>query len=423
MRVLAVILKNTAALDYALPVLWALKRAQPEADVSVLYCRLSKGEIVRDAGFYSEVLREAGIREYDYADFLPWPLRLGRGLVRGWLARSLRDRPGAAKDTARREHWRGILEKRVRKHRLMETLSPDVVLMDHTSAPIEDKAFVQAYLKAKQCPVVLLPHAPHHTGTEAFVPFSEEQPLPGYADFWMPFAFDQTWKALPERRDQFFHAGYPGLDSEWLQFCLNRRPPGKRSEDRPLRCLFVIRRFWPEGRARKPNDNEFIYQYEDMRRYLDVVVKAVQAWSGPIEVIVKPHPSNNRYRVEALMRGTALDHWSVTYEPIYALLPRIDCVVSLYSTVLLVAAMAGIPVALLHTTTQSYIHQWPDLERMYTGLEHYYSPPEAFAAAAAAFFNQAASPEQRRGSDVRNLREFFPDQAVRQAVHRVTTLV
>ena len=67
MKVLVLVIKNTATLDFVIPLLWKISREVRGASMSVLYCSLSRRKMLRRSEFYSHFLRSCGISESCFA--------------------------------------------------------------------------------------------------------------------------------------------------------------------------------------------------------------------------------------------------------------------------------------------------------------------------------------------------------------------
>lgn len=440
MNILMLVIKNTAALDFALPILWKIKQEHPRAQVSVLYCTLSRKKILRESRFYSKILSTCGINQYDFADFLQAPYAVLRGLWRRLCSRSnwdslswdrrLRQFP-AGKQVAYYlqgfiSHLESFLTRKVNFQQILPSLNPNIVLFDNTIVTHSGQEYFYAYFSSVKKKVILLPHAPHHSTTTAFTPFDEAgEELPDYCEFWMPFKFDRTWERLLERKSQFAYVGYPGLDSEWLdQFKsgnhlhLTEKSRSSCSKE-SLRCLFIIRKFLSKGQTRTP-DVYLTYDYDEFSYYLNLVGTALKNAEVDIELIVKPHPSNDLQTVKDVFSGSGIPNWQITRESVYVLLPECDFVISLYSTTMLIPAMAGIPVVLLNSRIQSVVHQEDAMKRLYTGLYFYLENPEDLPLRLKEVIGIAY--EQRRtnqavwNGDIEHLRYFYPDGAMHKAL-------
>lgn len=439
MKILLIVVKNTSAIDYALPILWKIRRAHPEANLAVLYCAISRNKILRKSRFYSSVLKECAIPQYDFADFLKQPYSMLGGFWRSIFSASNWDlTPGDFMGSPYRR-LRGLALRALKKaesflgravdiEHILPALNPDVVLLDNRSETrFYGREHFFEYFKRAAKKIMLLPHAPHHTGTAAFTPFDERgERLPDYCEYWMPFKFDTPWVHIPEKRQQFMYVGYPGLDNEWLDW-LKTKSSGIRREAASknaglLRCLFIIRKFLEKGETKPPGHDEYIFSHEEFSRHLGILREAVARAGTAVEIVVKPHPSNNYEAVRAAMEASGIPLWSISHEPIYAHVNSIDYVVSLYSTTLLIPAMAGIPVFLLKSRIQDEIHKWLEMKNLYSGLHFYLENPAELVARFPEVAKTIIAGGNERAvwrADTQHLRNFYPDGALGRALERL----
>jgi len=425
-RILLIIIKNTSTLDYALPLLWKTKEAHPAADVSVLHCSLCRKEILRDSQFHSRTLSASGVLQRDFTDLSRRSCEpLGRFWRRVfcWTRHGWSWVPGFERTLARCKSLLAYALLDVQQ--VLPVLDPDVILFDNrTLSQFHRRDLFYDFCERTRRRVVLLPHAPHHTGTTAFTPFNERgEALPDYCEFWMPFKFDRSWEKLPERKDQFVYVGYPGLDSEWLAWVQAGAGAGHARPDGPLRCLFIIRKFFDKGERRPPGHDAYAFDYEEFTRYVRLVAEALRRSDREVELVVKPHPSNELRPLERVLRESGIPRWSIARDSIYAEVPRCDLVVSLYSTTLLIPAMAGIPVVLLHSRIQDEIHRWDEMKQLYTGLRFYLENPEDLPERLGEVVDLARerrrAPDAFVGPDVEHLRSFYPDGAAQRCLERL----
>ena len=440
-RILLIVVRNISGLDYAVPLLWRIKRENPQAEVSVLYCWITGRKILRESRYYSDILRSCGIPEYDFADFLRNPYVRLRGL---WHRLPFKpDRDSLLQQRSRRTllpyiiallryvliRIESFLSAKVNVQRILPWLDPDIILFDNRShTAFRGREHFYDYFASRRKKVVLLPHAPHHTGTTTCTPFDEQgEALPDYCEFWMPFRFDRCWEKLPEKKSQFAYVGYPGLDSEWLSFVqsgntVKRKSRHRSYSARPARCLFVIRNFRRKGQPR-PLHDAYIYGHDEFTYYLNLVRDALRQADVDIELVIKPHPGNDFLSVSAALQKSRIPRWSITHDSIYAELTSCDFVISLYSTTMLIPAMAGIPVILLHSRIQDEIHQWNEMKQLYTGLHFYLENPEDLLSRIKEVLDIVS---ERRWSgaavwsrDIEHLRYFYPDGAMQRCLDRL----
>lgn len=435
MNILMLVIKNTAAMDFALPLLCKIKQQNPQARVSVLYCALSRKKILRESRFYSDVLSRYGISQYDFADFLQAPYVVIKGLWRRLCSKSnwdssppdqqLRRFPGGSLVAHYMTYFLSRLDNflthRVNSQHILPSLNPDIVLFDNTAATrFYGREHFYEYFSKVRKKVVLLPHAPHHAYATAFTPFDEQgEKLPDYCEFWMPFKFAEAWAKVPERKSQFAYVGYPGMDSEWLE---QFKQDNQFRSERPLRCLFIIRRFLPKGRARGPGDDAFIYDYDEFSYCLNLMTRALENAKVDIELIIKPHPSNDFQTLKDVFTESGLPNWRISPESVYANLSECDFVISLYSTVPLITAMAGIPTVLLGGRFQTMIQKEDILKQLYSGLYFYLDDPDDLPSRLKEVIKVASERRQSGKAwqkDIEHLRYFYPDGAMRLCLDRL----
>jgi hypothetical protein len=442
-KMLLIVVKNISALDYTVPLLWKIKHENPQADVSVLYCTLSRRKILRKSRFYSDVLSSCGIAEYDFADFLRSPYGKLHGLWRRILSKSDRDSPlwqrfqhaPLRKVIRFMERVPKRIERfligKVKVQQILPSLDPDIIFFDNRAVTaFHGRDHFYDYFARTKKKVVLLPHAAHHTGTTAFTPFDERgERLPDYCEFWMPFRFDRSWENLPEKKSQFAYVGYPGLDSEWLAWLQSaaKRPKAgswhRPDSTEPLQCLFVIRKFLKEGRSRPLGHDPYIFDHDEFTYYLNLVGDALREAGVDIELVVKPHPSNDFWSVSEALQASRIPRWRITDDSVYAQVPHCDFVVSLYSTTMLIPAIAGIPVLLLHSRIQDEIHQWHEMKQLYTGLHFYLENPEDLPVRLKEVIEIVLEKRQTSGTtwkgDIEHLRYFYPEGAMQRCLDRL----
>jgi hypothetical protein len=456
MRVLQIVVKNTSTLDVTLPVLGKLR--EQGAEITVLYCAMNRVQILRKSSFYSSVVAMNGGRELDYSAFLKrryswlgWPLRRvfsaapadklhlremfrafqAASSGRGWLAFASHAMRGHGLRTVLRGLLGSFLSKceRVLTPHLVDLtfilprLDPDVVLFDSRKI----KEFVGwsdflAFFEASRTPVVLLPHAPHYRNpTGEFSPFHEGEALPEYCHHWSPMRYGEPERAVGAVAERIERLAYPGLDADWLEFLKHRVQPSPESGPKPIQCLFIIRRYVPEGEARAPGLDPFIVDYADFKGPLEALSDAVDSSGMDVEVVIKPHPSNDYHILRSDLARSSLKRWRISDEPVYVELATADLVVSLFSTILLVPAMAGVPTVVVETALQRHVHEeWPVLEDLYGGMQYYVSDLADLSGVISTILE--VGPAGASSTAAEHLRGFFPDGASARAVETIRRL-
>jgi len=316
---------------------------------------------------------------------------------------------------------------------ILEEQDPQAVLWDHRAGGgIWGRDVHVSWLRNNAVRTVLLPHAANHGGPDDFTPFADTpEPLPDWGRYWMPFIADAHWQACPQRMSQFDYVGCPGLDSDWLsRFQRQSRP---LPVPRP-RILVLLRAFLPPGRKvvdrTDPayHSEAYLLETEELRALLRDVSGAIAASAPDAEVVFKPHPSTDFEAFATEVQAAGIKRWSISVAPIYPLLREIDAVVAIYSTILLVPAIHGIPTLLLHNRTLDYVAQWPALRALYTGLRLYLPNAASDLRPALSTVLDRLHTGDTDGwlagittADQAHVRHFFPDGATGRCVQAILT--
>ena len=463
MHILQIIVKNTSTMDFTLPLLWKAHESHPDYRPSILYCTFDKRQILRRSGYYSHQFEACGVTEYDFACFLKKPYCYFRPLLRWMFSRSpadkmhLRELFQQCKGSTHLSRlvrlillllkgqtlrafvdslvksalvWleRHTAPKMIPVETILPRLAPDLVLFDNRSTTtFYGREHFYAYFDEHQKPVVLIPHGPHFRDPiSEFTPFDEQgQILPTYCDYWMPLRFGTPWICTPKQKKQYAVVGYPGFDQDWLTNVMNRSAHvASASDKRTRKCLFIVRRYLPAGVQREAGLDPFIVDYEDFMEPLKALSEAIRLSGEEIEVIVKPHPVNNYKELAHDFAKAGIQHWRITHEPIYAVLPEVDLVVSLFSTILLVPALAGIPTLVIETQLQRHVHQeWALLRDLYTKLSFYVEHAEAVPTTFQKILVGGEVIRVACRQDIEHLRYYFPDRAIAAGLNRITWLM
>ena len=441
-HILLIVIKATSTLDFAIPLLWKIKQEDPQAKISVLYCTLTSKKILRQSTFYTDILNSHKINEYDFIDFLYPPFSAFRSLWRKLFSKS-------DWDSLSFDHtnfipfgnrfaqlvqfslslFENILIRLVNVKQILPVLNPDIILYDNrTKTRFHGRNHFYEYFNREKKKVMLLPHAPHHTGTTSFTPFDENgEKLPKYCEYWMPFIHDKCWEVMPDKMDQFVYVGYPGLDSEWLTYLTGQsfksaNKSYRSNEAKSLKCLFIIRKFLDEGQAPTVHD-ALVFNYDDFLYYLNLVGDAIKNINADIEIIIKPHPSNDFNYLAKIFDTSSIPKWKIGYESIYGMISDIDLVISLYSTTLLIPAMAGIPTIILNSRIQQEMQQWEEMEQLYTGLGFFLENPDDLKNRLNEVVKIATNRKHSNmldcTTDIVHLRRFYPDGALQRCIDRL----
>jgi hypothetical protein len=412
MNVLQIVIKNTSTMDFTVPVLKEIKEKNQNINVSVLYCVMSRGNILRKSTFWDKQFEDSNIVQIDYCNHLKWPWTIFEKVIRKFFSGSKHEKIYI------REVWRlyiinakkasivgfiiyllkeySILEifgslaqttisfiERLGVRRLVDiskilpAIKPDFILFDNRALinfPGRDEIYQWMY--RNKVKVGLLPHAPHlRDPLSEFCPFDEKgEALPDFCEFWVPLKFGTPWLMIPKRKDQFYLTGYPGLDSEWLSWCKDGMGEGKslRGPREPIRCLFVMRRYLPKGEKRPDGMDPYIIDYEEFANIIKSLIGSFNNLGLNVNLILKPHPANSYKILKKDLLRMGVKNWEISQDSIYQCLSKIDLVVGLFSTVLLIPAMAGIPTILIKTKLLTTVHsEWPFLEEIYSNMPYY----------------------------------------------------
>lgn len=453
MHILQIIIKNTSTLDFTLPVLWKLSNMDNSIKISILYCVFDKKQILRKSQFYSGILDDVGITQYDLASFINPKFRFSIPFLRKLFSFASADKV-SIKDTYVKHQNKGLVSrigitiselvhnygikgmmlnfvlniahyiqkkwllKLIDFNSILPILNADYILYDSrdTSNYIGRSSFY-AFFEKTQTPIGLVPHAPHlRDPVSEFAPFDEKgNALPDYCQFWVPLKYGTPWLAIPDKKKNFFITGYPGMDSQWLNF-LKSRNNSYVKNNKKLKVLFVIRRYLPKGESRTEQTDDFIINYEDFIEPLKALNNCLLALCS-YELIIKPHPSNNYQELLKDIQSLHIKNYSISYEPIYQHIGEVDMVISLPSTVLLISAMAGIPTIIINNELQQKIHKrWSILEDMYSKMSYFLPNLESMKYVLDEIIN-VDHKNRYNSSDIQHLRNFYDDNATDKVIH------
>ena len=445
-HILQIVIKNTSTLDYTLPIFWKLKNGYPDIKLSILYCVPNKCQILRDSQYFYRFFKLHSIKEYDFGDFIKPNFRSLKWLYRYHHSQSPWDRENETRSLVSSSSiFDNIkyLYKRI-KNKLINTLTstkrivsfdkildilcPDAVLFDNrTVTDFDGREHFYRYFEINKIPVILLPHAPHYRLPDDFCPFDEKgKALPAYCIDWIPFKHATPWVRLPHKSSQFQYIGHPLLDSDWCDnlFKNNKTTESSLKANSQLKCMLIIRKFLPKGIQRTDDTDPFIIDFEDFFPQLKSIAKALKDISKKVELIIKPHPSNNYNEVKKVFMESGIHNWRISPEPFFDLLPKIDFVISFCSTSLLFPIAWRIPTVILDSKLQRYVHRnWDKLKELYTGFQFYQSDnsglTESLKKITQLSDKKINGTTLHANEDYQHLRRFFPDFSTDRAIDSI----
>jgi hypothetical protein len=457
LKILQIVIKNTSTMDFTVPVLKKLAQTRPNDEIIILYCTINRKNILRDSSFWDRIFQKYKINQMDYGDFLNPAWRPFRRAVKNFFRGSKADKIHFHEawkiynSTSANVSILGFLVSLVRQntmsvlitnlyqsaisyleHRMtpsmvnlasiLPTINPQIILFDNRYlANFPGRNEIYDWMYKHKVKVGLLPHAPHlRDPVSEFCPFDGEvEALPDFCEFWVPLKFGTPWIQIPERQSQFYVSGYPGLDSDWLNWCKDGAGISRisRKFGEPLRCLFIMRRYLPQGSIRPKDTDPYILDFDDLYVPLKKMLDVFKSLKIDIRLIIKPHPANNYKILANDLERLEVKSWEISHESIYDLLPRIELAIGVFSTVLLVPAMAGIPSVLLKTKLQDVVNsEWPLIEEMYRGSCFYAENLEEIQP----IIKEALESVEQSGSGgERFLRNYFDDNAALRVINRL----
>lgn len=430
-HIVQIMIKNTSTLDFTIPLFWKIKQEYPKTKISILYCVFDKKEILRESKFFTEMCSELNINVYDFSDFSIGIVKSLKNIFKKIFIKSKADKLSfyEIKENIKRYNFqvlpdifkliltkmeRYILKNSIDYKHILETLSPNIIFFDNRSVSnFVGREYIYEYMYNKKVPTYLIPHAPHmRDAVSEFCPFDERgEELPEFSYFMIPFKYGTPWIGKEDKKQQFFVSGYPGFDSDWLEYCKSFNQ--KKTDT--VNVLFVIRRFLAEGVKREKDTDPFIIDYDEFIEPLNLIKQSIEKSGENIKLVIKPHPANNYNELERIMKKTNIQNWEITHEPMYALLSQVDIVCSLSSTILLVPALAKIPTIIFDTQLQRQIHRsWDKLAELYSGMNFYLDDNSKFQDT---FLGIVDNLDQDYNEN--NIRKFFDDNSCKINITKI----
>ncbi len=386
MNILLLVNKAISELDFAIPLLWKIKKEIPETNISVVYLTINKKKITREGYFYSRLLTSFGIDEYDFSDFISRKDTYFIKVIKKLHNTSWADLQHLSEYKVNKFSLtripRGVarlLENlvcmRIDYSSIFNRFKPDITLFAHRGYPFPGKKNLIDYLYRYKNKVILYPHGSFISNGRDYLHFSEKEnneqkPLPEFCDYWYSLAKDETAKHYPLNAKQMHCVGYPGLDSEWLRYIKQNFVNDYHQNDE-IRCLFIIRKFV----SGPPGYGEL--KYDEFLTILGNVTRAFKRSGKNIKIIIKPHPANDYVGFEKIMKRIGYINWTLTHEPIYHAITQCDCVIAVPSTSILVPVMYGLPVMVINCSVmQQFEKEWWFMTKLFSGFKYFVNTSE-----------------------------------------------
>jgi len=418
MKILQIIQNNTSTLDTTLPLLWYLKKNDPSASITILYCAGSKNQVLRKAKFLNEFTNENGMSQLDLADLLfqsnfikkLWRFVFEKSKDDSYSFKNIIQNPVSfflkfrflyIGTSLRKKTENFLVNKLIDTKKIKKYIEPDLIFFDlREKSRFPGRDYIFQYLYDLETPTILLPHSPHDiTPTSEITCFDESGDyFPFFAKYWIPFKHSKAYTRFPERKKDFLLFGYPAFDSEWIQF--NKK--SNRNKTRKT-CLVMIRNFYDEGLL-PPEGEYFTVSFQSNIKFLNDIQDALEKLNAKVNLIIKPHPKASLPRVIDLINKSKLKNWEVSYESFYETLNKTDFVISTFTTSLLIPQFYGIPTIVFEDYVQRYVNEWDILSKVYKGLSLYCQSGEYLHD-----FIQKAMENYNSEKDISHLRTFFAD--------------
>ncbi len=430
--ILYIVHKATSELDFGVPLLWKIRKENPEAKIAVLYCTINKRRILRQSVFYSKFFSENHIEEYDFSDFLIVCCRPYTSFMKRRCSGSYWDTQyldnykqkrlsyGLLRRIVSRNYER-ILYRLVSFSDLFSYFSPKVVFLALRGYAFPRKEEFIDYTYRISAKVVLYPHGAFCSNGREELFYSKkarskEKPLPDFCEYWYPCIKEETVDSYPLMKKQMFYVGYPGLDSEWLVHLWDRDGKEKVSGD-AIRCVLIVRK------SQKNAQDYGVLEYDEFIEMLNAVLSALRETGKHIKVIIKPHPSNDFIGLSNMMEASGYPDWEISYEPNYLEITRCDFVIAVPSTSILVPLMYGLPVIVLNCSVKKQFDEaWWFMKELFAGFDYFVEDLSDFDAVLGRALTAVAGNRKDIKSNTKEIeyfRRYYPDNSLRLCTERI----
>jgi hypothetical protein len=425
-----IVIKNTSILDFSIPLLWATREKYPNSKITIFFAVINRKQILRDSLFFENFCRSNNIDIVELSDFLDIKSRTTLKYIRNIFKESYSDK--ISLKTLIKNNGKGLksyfmrflrpIEKTIMQFFLdkqfMDKLNPDYVLFDNrTSTSFIGRDEMYNYLEKNKIKTALLPHAPHYIyPTNEYCSFDEKNKdiMPKYVEHWMPFKFGKPWNVSPKgTKEQFIFTGYPGLDTLWKDYIYNKN----NKKDNNLNILIMTRKFLSEGQEKKENSDPFTLTYDEVYEFYDTLAKSIFKLNNKIKVIIKSHPSSSKPELVRILEDVGFKNYEITYELFYDLLPKIDRVISQFTTSLVLPVSYKIPTLIFEDNLQVYVNDsWNVLKTFYSQLSFYIKDDELNKNIELFISNKS---HELATQDYYHLRKYFDDDSINRCLNRM----
>lgn len=432
MQVLQIIHSNTSTLDTTLPQLWDIRRKFPESKIVILYCVTNKNQILRNNSFIIEFCDRYGIIQLDLSDLFKLN-KLLKNIIKYIFSLSRKDNFPVSDFL--RNPFNFIREKKylyvamslrfrvetmigewfLNPYLLDKYITPDVIFFDlRFKSRFVGRDKILHYLYNLKTTTFLIPHSPHDVRPGiGIAPFDEKREyFPLFAKYWIPFKYSQISKSFPERKEDFVYMNYPAFDSDWINLCYEISNINIKKNK--IVVLIMLRDFYKKNYLKDENDDIFTVEYSDNYQTLKRIQNSFKRFDKEIEFIIKPHPKISKPRLKQLLDEVSFSNYIISYSLFYELLPKVDLVISNFTTSLLLPVFFKKPVIIIQDDVQNYINKWKILKDMYCSLSLYCTESENLED----YIKKGLSLKNIK-HDVLELRKYFPDRSL----HKNTKLI
>jgi hypothetical protein len=405
MNVLCFITKATSSLDYLIPMMECAKRVKPSIQFKIVIWG-DKRVIFRNQKFYQDYLEQFEV--YDINDLVA---QYG-SVFQIFMCRFFIYRKFS-------KGYPALLMSITKK--LFSLLRPDLILYDHRETKQYAVHSLKKFIECLKIPTVLLPHAPHHTGTEAFVPFFKENILPDHFYYWTPFKHDNYHTTVPGKyHAQLHYAGYPGFDTQYL-----KKFSGvvTLTENKEKKFLLIIRKIFPKKvTTQPPNHDNYAFFYNEFLLLLKSSYEAIEKVYKNFSLYLKPHPSTNLKELEMLIKESKLKNVFIDNDSIYNLISKYDYFLSFYTTTILIPMASHKVAIIIDSRIQEEIRHWDILKTLYDDAPGFVRDAHALSSLLLSLKNDSNRSDFIEKS-YKHLRNFYPDEVSPLALSKMEEYV